>query len=228
MKLILILFFVQLVSLQKCTYTYDQTNVFESVQCKNVNSLLDFGDEIQGNWTKVDIINKVGLQFSITSGMFIDNLYEHYRYRSFFYYFPDSVVPNLSAIRVLNLSRAGKLNISDVGFKDYENLKVLNVSNTKIETLKSSWFSRKTIEVLNVSKNNIKALKKDDFKYFTKLNSLNLSYNAIDTIELYAFMDLKNLETLSLSNNLLNIVYFSYIQNLKYLYLRDNSITIVC
>lgn len=71
MKLFLLFLLVKLVSLQKCTYFYDQLNVFESVQCRNVNSMLDFGDEIQANWTKVDIVNKAGLQFSISSGMFL-------------------------------------------------------------------------------------------------------------------------------------------------------------
>lgn len=47
------------VAAQKCSYIFDDKNVFETVQCVNLASFIDIADEIQGNWTSVKVVNRV-------------------------------------------------------------------------------------------------------------------------------------------------------------------------
>lgn len=136
-------------------------------------------------------------------------------------------VPYLSTIQTLDLSRVGKLTLSDSGFRDYDSLKNLDISNTQTSVLKSSWFSRKTVEVLNVSENLIKALKKDDTKFFTQLRVFNASFNEIETLETRTFLEAKKLEVLSLSHNQLTNPTFENLDNLKQLFLKGNSFPMV-
>lgn len=136
-------------------------------------------------------------------------------------------VPYLNVIQTLDLSRVGKLTLTDAGFRDYESLKSLDICKTETTALKSSWFSRKNIEVLNVSENLIKGLKKDDMKFFSRLRIFNASFNEIKTLEANTFLESKKLEVISLSNNELINVAFDNLENLKQLFLRDNSIVTV-
>lgn len=136
-------------------------------------------------------------------------------------------VPYLNVIQHLDLSRVGKLALSDTGFRDYDSLKSLHICNTEIAVLKSSWFSRKTLEVLNISENLLKALKKEDMKFFAQLKSFNASFNEIKTLEPNTFLESKKLETISLNNNQLVNVAFENLDNLKHLYIKDNMIVTV-
>jgi Leucine-rich repeat (LRR) protein len=136
-------------------------------------------------------------------------------------------VPHLKVIQSLDLARAGQLILTDTGFRDYDSLKVLDISLSYIEEFKPSWFSKKTIEVLNLSENFIKALKKDDMKYFSRLRIFNASFNEIKTIEANTFLETKKLEIVSLSHNQLTSVVFDNLENLKNLYLRGNQIATV-
>lgn len=136
-------------------------------------------------------------------------------------------VPYLNAIQSLDLSCVGKLTLSDAGFRDYDSLKKLDISKTQTSVLKSSWFSRKTIEVLNVSENLIKALKKDDMKFFTQLRVFNASFNEIETLETGTFLEAKKLEVLSLSHNQLTNLTFENLDNLKQLFLKGNAFPMV-
>lgn len=136
-------------------------------------------------------------------------------------------VPHLDVIQSLDLSNAGSLILSDAGFRDFDSLKFLDISQTEISSIKSSWFTKKTIEVLNVSGNVIKALKKEEMKFFSRLRVFNASSNEIKTLEANSFLDLKKLEVISLSHNQLTNVVFDNLENLKQLYLRVNLIVTV-
>lgn len=72
---IFILFFVcisQIVVAQKCSYIFDDKNVFQNVQCSNLGSLIDVADEIQSNWTSVKVVNRASHpQFSNNAGKFL-------------------------------------------------------------------------------------------------------------------------------------------------------------
>lgn len=125
------------------------------------------------------------------------------------------------------MSRVGKLTLSDAGFRDYDSLKNLDISNTQTTAIKSSWFARKTIELLNVSENLIKSLKKDDTKFFTQLRVFNASFNEISALEAGTFLEAKKLEVISLSHNQLVNPIFDNLDNLKQLYLKGNSFVVV-
>lgn len=142
--------------------------------------------------------------------------------------FPLAVnVPHLNVIQSLDLSQAGILTLSDSGFRDYDSLKFLDITQSEISSLKSSWFTKKTIEVLNVSDNVLTALKKEDMKFFNRLRVFNASSNEIKTLEANTFLDSKKLEVISLSNNQLTSVVIDNLENLKHLYLRENAIATV-
>lgn len=136
-------------------------------------------------------------------------------------------VPHLDVIQSLDFSNAGSLTISESGFRDFDSLKFLDMSQTEISSIKSSWFTKKTIEVLNVSGNLIKALKKEEMKFFSRLRIFNASSNEIKTLEANSFVDLKKLEVISLSHNQLTNVLFDNLENLKQLFLRVNLIVTV-
>lgn len=117
--------------------------------------------------------------------------------------------------------------LSDAGFRDYDSLKNLDISSAGITALKSSWFTKKTIEVLTVSENLIKVLKKEEMKFFTRLKVFNASFNEIKTVEPNTFLDSKKLEVISLSNNQIAVITIENMENLKQLYLVGNSIVTV-
>ena len=119
------------------------------------------------------------------------------------------------------------MTLSDLGFRDYESLKNLDISGTEMFAFKSSWFTRKSIEVLNASGNLLKALRKDDTKFFTQLRIFNASFNEIKMLETGTFLEAKKLEIISLSHNQLTNPTFENLDNLKQLYLKGNSITMV-
>lgn len=141
--------------------------------------------------------------------------------------FLDYNTPYVGSIKYLELSRAGKLNIGETGFREFDSLNTLNISNARLERLQFNWFQRKSIVTLVASKNKIVSIKKEDMRVLTKVKSLNLSSNAIELIEANAFSDMKQLENLRLYDNQIKEVIFGPIDNLKYLNLRDNYLKIV-
>lgn len=56
--LIFLTFFVELFAAQKCSSFYDDKNVFLTVNCVNLRSMVDIADEIRGNWTSITVVNK--------------------------------------------------------------------------------------------------------------------------------------------------------------------------
>lgn len=138
-------------------------------------------------------------------------------------------VPYLDGISTLDLSGVGKLVLDDSGFTGaYDSLKNLDISNVDLKgTLKSSWFSRKTIEALDVSKNSLNDLRKEHMKFFPKLRYFNASFNEIKFLEQNTFLESKKLEIISLSHNNLPNVIFDNLPNLVALYVRSNLLTII-
>lgn len=133
-------------------------------------------------------------------------------------------VPHLNGIIKLDLSRVGKLTLTETGFRDYDSLKFLDISRSEITALKSSWFSKRTLESLDVSGNLLKAIKKEDTKFFDRLIFFNASSNEIKTLEDNTFLDSKRIEIVSLSSNELTIVQFINLMNIKQLYIRQNAL----
>lgn len=134
-------------------------------------------------------------------------------------------VPNLNVIQTLDLSKVGKLVLDDIGFSNYyDNLKNIDMSNTGVTEMKSSWFSRRNIEALDISKNSLNNLKKEQMKFFTFLKYFNASFNDIKNLEGGTFLDCKKLEILSLSHNSLVLPHFDNLPNLRALYVKSNNI----
>lgn len=71
-KILLVLFCaLKIVFAQKCSIIYDDKNAFKTVQCINVMSMMDIADEIKGNWTSLEIVNRpTHAQFSNDAGEF--------------------------------------------------------------------------------------------------------------------------------------------------------------
>lgn len=135
-------------------------------------------------------------------------------------------VPHLGCISTLDLSGVGKLVLDESGFSNsYDSLRNLDISNVGLTNqIKSSWFSRKSIEALDVSKNLLNDLRKEHMKNFPKLRYFNASFNEIKYLEPNTFLESKKLEIISLSQNNLVTVLFDNLPNLLALYLRSNSL----
>lgn len=117
--------------------------------------------------------------------------------------------------------------MSDAGFRDFDSLKKLDIAQTGLTGLKSSWFTKKTIEELNVSENFIKALKKEETKFFSRLRIFNASFNEIKTVEPNTFLESKKVEVISLSHNQIVNALFENLPSLTHLYMKGNSIVTV-
>lgn len=135
----------------------------------------------------------------------------------------------LPIIEDLDLSRAGRISISDHGFRAYDALTRLNMSNTKLESLKYNWFDHANrIESLDISHNKLSMLNRENLRTLTKLLVANFSYNDIEEVQAYAFDDVSKLQELRLNyNQLARIVSFGQLDALQLLDLSDNSIDIV-
>lgn len=56
-------------SAHKCSYILDDKNVFKTVRCIDVNSINDVADEMRGNWSSLQIVNRAThTQFSNAVG----------------------------------------------------------------------------------------------------------------------------------------------------------------
>jgi Leucine-rich repeat (LRR) protein len=119
------------------------------------------------------------------------------------------------------------MNFSDTGFSNYDSLRNLDISNMGIPMLKSSWFSRKSIEVLDVSRNQLTELKKENVKFFPKLRVFNASNNELKFLEGGTFSESKRIEVINLANNHIPGVHFEDLDNLRILNLKSNAITVV-
>jgi len=103
--------------------------------------------------------------------------------------------------------KTGALNFTDQGLEKFpsdmskveKNLRNLDLSRNKINSLPSSIGNFKVMKTLSLSKNKISALP-DDMGKMTKLENLNLSFNLLQSIP-SSFQQLKHLREVNLSHN---------------------------
>jgi len=103
--------------------------------------------------------------------------------------------------------KTGALNFTDQGLEKFpsdmskveKNLRNLDLSRNKINSLPSSIGNFKVMKTLSLSKNKIAALP-DDMGKMTKLENLNLSFNLMQSIP-SSFQQLKHLREVNLSHN---------------------------
>jgi len=122
--------------------------------------------------------------------------------------------------------KTGALNFTDQGLEKFpsdmskveKNLRNLDLSRNKINSLPSSIGNFKVMKTLSLSKNKIAALP-DDMGKMTKLENLNLSFNFLQSIP-SSFQQLKHLREVNLSHN--NFTTFpSALLNLKQMNVLD-------
>lgn len=110
----------------------------------------------------------------------------------------------------------------------YSNLVSLDLSSNKIQTLGSGNFeSQNKLKVLNLSNNKVEFLSKDSLKGLKNLTELDLSFNHLEELSVDSFHDLHSLQVMKLPNN--RMVYLEAgimrpVKELKELYLNDNQL----
>ncbi|XP_014255824.1 leucine-rich repeat-containing protein 4C-like [Cimex lectularius] len=141
------------------------------------------------------------------------------------------VIPNLlnPGVEIIDLSGNRISGFHHYALNIYANLKKLDVSLNKIQTLGSKNFEAQgKLEVMNVSNNQITTLGKDAFRGLKSLRTLDLSHNRIDRVKHGSFKDTADLQVIDLSHNKLisfeDPTVFSAITSLKSLYLHSNQI----
>lgn len=114
-------------------------------------------------------------------------------------------------------------------FRNLGNLKSLDLSINRINSLNNSFIGMHNLESLDLSINKINAINAGDFMHMHQLKQLNLSNLQLATIELGSLSPFKSLEKLDLSNNLLKTIDFGNFLPmrpfLRRLYLNNNQLT---
>lgn len=55
---VLLICVLKIVLSQKCSSVFDAKNVFKTMNCVNLLSMVDIAEEIRENWTSITVINK--------------------------------------------------------------------------------------------------------------------------------------------------------------------------
>jgi Leucine-rich repeat (LRR) protein len=135
------------------------------------------------------------------------------------------LTPNTEA---LDLSGQG-LTIIPENIKQYQNLKILILSDNQISQLNKDIFTGLTnLQYLNLSNNLINQLERNIFQGLMNLQYLDISNNHISNLDQYIFLGRKNLKYLFLDHNKLKQLdrdIFSWLTNLQYLDISNNYIS---
>lgn len=206
-----------------CIYVIRESQI-DHVKCSKLNSISELSEMMQITWRDVIIENRPGFPFQVSGK--ISNLY--IKVIIFKGRFLEHEAKNLNIVERLDLSKAGHLTMSDHGFKDFTSLRELNVSGTRLNSLKQSWFLvRSAMESLDISHNYLNKVFRNSFINLSNLKHLNLSHNDIDSVEINAFADISFLNNLDLSFNDIKELSFGECTRLKSINLGNNLINVV-
>lgn len=106
------------------------------------------------------------------------------------------------------------------------NLRLIDISQSRYESLSSIMLNHQYLEYFNASHNNIKKVPLDFFKSTPNLAGVDLSYNQISRIDEGTFVNLNHLEYIDLSNNMIEFydgVVLSA-SNVKTIYMENNPL----
>jgi len=140
-------------------------------------------------------------------------------------------VPNIHAVRSLNLSHNEISLLHPNNFKALTALQHLDLSFNKISIIRPNTLKNLTqLRTLNLSHNYMTHLDRDGFRGLTTLKKLSLSCNRLEWLGLDAFHSLENLTKLDLSNNKLQLIspgILKPLTNLTSLNISHNNFTII-
>lgn len=123
----------------------------------------------------------------------------------------------------MDISQVGELILQDKGFERLPNLKALNMSNCKVESLSATYFGDvNRLENLDASWNLLQNLSADLENKFQNLEVANFSHNAIQLFETDGIIP--KLRVLHLDFNELKTVSLPNYRNLEILTISDNLI----
>lgn len=206
-----------------CIYVIRDSQI-DHVKCSKLNSLTELSALMQITWRDVIIENRPGFPFQVAGKFLVFALND-----LSFHSPKEHESNNLNIIERLDLSKAGHLSMSDHGFKEFTSMRELNVSGTRLNALKQSWFiSRSPLEVLDISHNYLNKVFRNSFINLSNLKHLNVSHNDIETVEVNAFADIAFLKSLDLSFNNIKELSLGECARLKSINLGDNLINVVC
>lgn len=139
-------------------------------------------------------------------------------------------IKNPQRLQLLDLTHNDIAALRNFQFRDYHNLKHLNLSYNKINDLPRAVFTNLSLEHLSLSHNLLHAIPFQVFSPMQRLRILDLSYNYIVTILDHFFKFNKHIEELWLNNN--NVAKLTSnaladLSDLKTLDLSTNSLTTV-
>lgn len=135
---------------------------------------------------------------------------------------------DLIRLVILDLSNNRLKRLNGSIFESQYSLQVLNLNNNDISDINSNSFaSLYNLDTLILTSNSLKKIHLSAFHGLYVLKKLYLSENEISSIHELAFVNCSSLNILSLDGNLLNDIpkSVSLLKRLKYLNVRDNSIT---
>lgn len=125
---------------------------------------------------------------------------------------------NFLNISSLTIKDCGLTTIENQTFQGLNYLKVLNITENKLDVLVGTSFNNLTsIEVLSLKSNEMSEISIDAFKTLRFLVKLYLNENNLKTIDKNIFIDNTNLEILSLNTNDIAKIHFKTFSTLKQL-----------
>ena len=112
----------------------------------------------------------------------------------------------LNELEEVNLMSCGISKLDIDTFIKLKALRVLNLSNNKIDSLSKVFSGLEELEILDLSQNSISNINELAFNRLGKLRFLNLNENNISHLEIKTFQGLNELELLDISNNKLTTI----------------------
>lgn len=106
-----------------------------------------------------------------------------------------------TVIEELYLSNCGIQDIASFYIKNVKQLKILDVSNNKIQFILKTLFEKYSLASLNLSNNEIQYIQPNTFEGYTQLESLDLHHNQLRSFKGETLLGVKTLKILDLSDN---------------------------
>lgn len=193
----------------------------EDIVCTNVNNIKDLQGIMHKDWKHLKIINdkKQTLVWEGKNKEFLEN---HFQLSIFFPTFLEIPLETAN-LEHLDISQAGGLSLRDKGFENFLNLKALNISNCKLNSLEDTYFSHDNrLENLDASWNLLTEISGGLNIKLKSLEVANFSHNALEEIGFEGF--LPEVRILHLDFNNLKSFRLHDSKDLNILTLGDNSI----